>query len=98
MDTYHPPDAYAQVFTESSQTQSQQVQPSIQPSVPQVHLVSPSEPLVQKVQSFIPSSTSTPTEWYRHGISTQATVSAPDPSAQENSVLFRFISAQFAAI
>ena len=69
MDTYHPPDAYAQVFAESSQTQSEQVQPFIQPSVPQVHSVPPSEPLVQKAQSSIPSSTSTPTEWYKQGIS-----------------------------
>ena len=42
----------------------------------------------------------TPTEWHRHVESTAPTVpvSGPDSSAQENTVLFRFISAQFATI
>ena len=84
VDTYHPPNAYAQVFAESSQPQPPQDHvPSVQHSVL----------TVQKDQSSVPSSTSTPTEWHRQGISTQPTVSAPDPSVQENFVLFRFISA-----
>ena len=62
-------------------------QPQPQSSVPQVQ------------QDHVPSSTSTPTEWHKHGTSsTQPTVSAPDTSAQDNSILFRFIFAQFAAL
>ena len=68
-------------------------EPQVQSSKPPVSLVPPSEPVVHQVQTSIPSSTSTPSEWHRHGVPTIATVSVPDQSAQEQSVLFRFISA-----
>ena len=56
-------------------------EPQVQSSQPAVSIVPPSEPV--KVQTSIPSSTSTPSEWHRHGVPTTATVSAPDQSAQE---------------
>ena len=106
MDTYHPPDAYAQVFAESSQhsmqsvpsvppsePQVQSTEPQVQSSKPLVSIVPPSEPVVHQAQTSIPSSTSTPSEWHRQGVPPQATISAPDQSTQEQSVLFRFISA-----
>ena len=102
VDTYCPPDAYAQVFPESSQQSIPSVlsaphsEPQVHSSQPIVSIVPPSEPV--KVQTSIPSSTSTPSEWHRHGAPTTAPVSTVDQSAQEQSVLFRFISAQFAAI
>ena len=99
MDTYCPLDAYAQVFPKSSQHSVPSVpsaphsEPQVQSSKPAVSIIHPSKPIVQQVQTSIPSSTSTPSEWHRHGVPTTATISAPDLSAQEQSVLFRFISA-----
>ena len=99
MDTYRPPDAYTQVFVESSQHFVPSVpsappsEPQVQSSKPPVSIVPPSEPVVHQTQTSIPSSTSTPTEWHRQGVPTQATISAPNQSAQEQSVLFRFIYA-----
>ena len=97
VDTYHPPDAYAQVFAESSQPSAPTSEPPTSSTTPPVQS---SEPVVSKAQSTVPSSMPTPTEWHRHVASTPPVVpvSGPDSSAQENTVLFRFISAQFAAI
>ena len=102
MDTYCPPAAYAHVFPESSQQSVPSVpsaphsEPQVQSSKPAVSIVPPSEPV--QVQTSIPSSTSTPSEWHRHGVPTTAPISVVDTSAQEQSVLFRFISTQFVAI
>ena len=89
MDTYCPPVAYAQVFSESFQHSVQSV-PSAPPSEPQVQssklpvsIIPHFEPVVPQVQTSIPSSTSTPSEWHRHGVPTTAPVSAVDTSAQE---------------
>ena len=92
MDAYCPPDAYAQVFQESSQplVPSEPLSTSATPSV------IPSEPVASKVPSTVPQ----PTKWHRQvePSAPVAQVSGPDSSASENSVLFRFISAQFATI
>ena len=73
VDNYHPFDAYAQVFAKSSQPsvpsvssappsepQVQSTEPQVKSSKPPVSKVSPSEPVVHQAQTFIPSSTSTP--------------------------------------
>ena len=75
-------------------------QPSVSPFDPQstsaTPSVIPSEPVAPKVPSTVPQ----PTEWYTQVEPSAPLVQAsrPDSSALENSVLFRFISAQFAAI
>ena len=56
----------------------------------------PSESVAPKATSNVQQ----PTEWHRHvePSAPVAQASGPDSSASENSVLFRFISTQFAAI
>ena len=58
-------------------------EPQVQSSKPPVSIIPPSEPVVHQVQTSIPSSTSTPSEWHRQGVPTTTTVSVPDRSAQE---------------
>ena len=93
MDAYYPPAAYAQVFQETSQPA---VSLTVPPATSATPSVIPSEPIGTKAPSTVPH----PTEWHRH-VEPSAPVAqafGPDSSASENSVLFRFISAQFAAI
>ena len=81
------------MFQESSQ------QPVL-PSEPPSSSVTPPVPSSEPVGTKAPSAVQTPTEWHRHVEPTAPVVqmSGPDSSASENSVLFRFISAQFTAI
>ena len=54
--------------------------------------IQPSIPPTQK--EHVPSSTSTPSEWHRHG----STSEQPSSSLPNSSVLFRLIFAQFSAL
>ena len=93
MDAYCPPAAYAQVFQETSQ-------PSVSPSDPQSTTATPSAIPSESVVPQVPSNVPQPTEWHRQVEPSVpvAPASGLDSSASENSVLFRFIFAQFAAI
>ena len=68
----------------AQQTGEQQLPSPSQPSAPQDH---------------VPSSTSTPSEWHRHGsTSEQPSSLVPDSTLPDSSILFRLISAQFSTL